>query len=273
MLNPSIARIGILLFSTPSTIRTSLCFAMHCASSVDRGAQRGVRVPLRRRPARAAAGAGRRAGSAQAERHLRARRRRRRRRPSRRRARSRSSPWSAMIPSIRSRRQPGPPGRQRDGPHFPALRSGDQTPRDRPGDHAESVGGGRLSNPDHQDPDFRETQAAGAKLGCASCPWRPAPGRGRRGPPDWSARAHRSADRGLVPLDDAPAGAHPRVRHRPATAAGHRLGRLGRPGALFTYGPNIEEIVRRSARQVDRILHAPARRTSRWSSRHASSSS
>ncbi len=88
---------------------------------------------------------------------------------------------------------------------------------------------GVLWNPDHRDPDFRETHAAGVKLGVRVVSLE------ARRPEDINAALQtavrerdRRADRGLVPLDDARAGAHPRVRDRPATAAGHGLGRLGR---------------------------------------------
>ena len=97
---------------------------------------------------------------------------------------------------------------------------------------------GVLWNPDHRDPDFRETQAAGVKLGVRVVSLEARrPEDIERGPSDGGARAHRRADRGLVPLDDARAGAHPRVRDRPATAAGHGLGRLGRSGRAARLRP------------------------------------
>ena len=114
---------------------------------------------------------------------------------------------------------------------------------------------GVLWNPDHRDPDFKETQAAGAKLGLRVV----------------SLEARRPAEidaalkTGLRERIDALIVVSSRlmVRERARIldfATGQRLpmatgwGDWVERGALLTYGPNIDEIVRRSARHVDRIL-------------------
>jgi ABC-type uncharacterized transport system substrate-binding protein/tetratricopeptide (TPR) repeat protein len=114
---------------------------------------------------------------------------------------------------------------------------------------------GVLWNPDHRDLDFKESQAAGAKLGLRVV----------------SLEARRPAEidaalkTGLRERIDALIVVSSRlmVRERARIldfATGQRLpmatgwGDWVERGALLTYGPNIDEIVRRSARHVDRIL-------------------
>jgi putative ABC transport system substrate-binding protein len=114
---------------------------------------------------------------------------------------------------------------------------------------------GVLWNPDHPDPDFRESQAAGAALGIriVSLPVRR---------PDDFDGAFQTAIRERV---DALIVVSSRLmtrerarilefgtRRRLPMATG--WGEWADGGALLTYGPKISEVVRRSASYVDRIL-------------------
>ncbi len=112
-----------------------------------------------------------------------------------------------------------------------------------------------LWNPDHVDPDFRETQAAAPKLGVRVV----------------SLEVRRLEDfdgafqTALRERADALIVVSSRLmflqrRRILEFAAAQRLplatgwGALAEGGALLAYGPNINDIVRRSARHVDRIL-------------------
>ena len=115
---------------------------------------------------------------------------------------------------------------------------------------------GVLWNADHQDPDFRETQAAGAKLGVRVVSLE------ARRPEEVDAALQTGVRERIEALIVVSSRLMTRQRARILEfATGRRLplatgwGDWADRGALFTYGPNIEEIVRRSARQVDRILH------------------
>jgi putative tryptophan/tyrosine transport system substrate-binding protein len=114
---------------------------------------------------------------------------------------------------------------------------------------------GVLWNPDHRDPDFKETQAAGAKLGL-----RVASLEARR-PAEIDAALQAGLRERIDALIVVSSRLMVRERARILDFAGsHRLpmatgwGDWAERGALLTYGPNIDEIVRRSAHYVDRIL-------------------
>ena len=115
---------------------------------------------------------------------------------------------------------------------------------------------GVLWNPDHRDPDFRETQAAGAKLGVRVVSLE------ARRPEDIDAALQTAVRERIDVLIVVSSRLMTRERARILEfATGRRLplatgwGDWADRGALLAYGPNIDEIVRRSARQVDRILH------------------
>ena len=114
---------------------------------------------------------------------------------------------------------------------------------------------GILWNPDHTDPDFRETQTAAPKLGVDVVSLEV------RRPGDFEA-AFRAALRDRI---DALIVVSSRLmtlerRRILEFATIHRLpvatgwGAWAEGGALLTYGPNIDDIVRRSAVHVDKIL-------------------
>jgi putative ABC transport system substrate-binding protein len=114
---------------------------------------------------------------------------------------------------------------------------------------------GVLWNPDHRDPDFKETQAAGAKLGLRVVSLEV------RGPADFDAAFQTAlrerVDALIVVSSRLMVRERARIlefgtRHRLPMATG--WGDWAEGGALLTYGPNINEIVRRSAGHVDRIL-------------------
>jgi putative tryptophan/tyrosine transport system substrate-binding protein len=114
---------------------------------------------------------------------------------------------------------------------------------------------GVLWNPDHPDPDFRESQAAGAALGLriVSLPV--------RRPEDFEGAfgtAIRERIDGLIVVSSR---LMTRERERILEFGTRRRlpmatgwGAWADGGALLTYGPRISEIVRRSASYVDRIL-------------------
>ena len=114
---------------------------------------------------------------------------------------------------------------------------------------------GILWNPDHADPDFRETQTAAAKLGVDIVSLEV------RRPDDFEAAfrtAHRERIDALIVVSSR---LMTRERQRILDfSTAHRLpvatgwGAWAEGGALFTYGPNIDEIIRRSAGYVDKIL-------------------
>ncbi len=114
---------------------------------------------------------------------------------------------------------------------------------------------GILWNPDHTDPDFRETQTAAPKLGVDIVSLEV------RRPDDFEA-AFKTARRDRI---DALIVVASRLMtlerqrileftttHRLPVATG--WGAWAQGGALLTYGPNIDDIVRRSAVHVDKIL-------------------
>lgn len=114
---------------------------------------------------------------------------------------------------------------------------------------------GILWNPDHTDPDFRETQAAAPKLGVDIVSLEV------RRPDDFEA-AFKSA---LLARIDAVIVVSSRLmtlarRRILEFATTHRLpvatgwGAWADGGALLTYGPNIDDIIGRSAEHVDKIL-------------------
>jgi len=114
---------------------------------------------------------------------------------------------------------------------------------------------GILWNPDHADPDFRETQAAAAPLGVDIVSLEV------RRPEDYET-AFKTARRDRIDALIV-------VSSRLMTLARQRIlefattsrlplatgwGAWSEGGALLTYGPNIDEVVRRSAAYVDKIL-------------------
>jgi len=114
---------------------------------------------------------------------------------------------------------------------------------------------GILWNPDHADPDFRETQAAAAPLGVEIVSLEV------RRPEDYetafkTARRDR-IDALIVVSSRLMTLARQRILEFATTA---RLplatgwGAWAEGGALLTYGPNIDEVVRRSAAYIDKIL-------------------
>jgi len=114
---------------------------------------------------------------------------------------------------------------------------------------------GILWNPDHADPDFRETQAAAPKLGVDIVSLE------ARRPEDLDAAlktAIRDRIDGLIVVTSRLMTRERRrilefaTTNRLAVATG--WGAWAEGGALLTYGPNIDDIVRRSAIYVDKIL-------------------
>jgi len=114
---------------------------------------------------------------------------------------------------------------------------------------------GILWNPDHTDPDFRETQAAAPKLGVDIVSLEV------RRPADFEA-AFKTALRDRI---DALIVVSSRLMTLERSrilefATTHRLpvatgwGAWAQGGALLTYGPNIDDIIRRSAVHVDKVL-------------------
>lgn len=114
---------------------------------------------------------------------------------------------------------------------------------------------GILWNPDHTDPDFRETQAAAPALGVDIVSLEV------RRPDDFEAAfriALRDRVDALIVVSSRLMALERRrilefsTTHRLPLATG--WGAWAEGGALLTYGPNIDDIVRRSAVHVDRIL-------------------
>ena len=114
---------------------------------------------------------------------------------------------------------------------------------------------GILWNPDHADPDFRETQTAAAKLGVDIVSLEV------RRPDDFEAAFRTALRERIDALIVVSSRLMTRERQRILDfSTAHRLpvatgwGAWAEGGALFTYGPNIDEIIRRSAGYVDKIL-------------------
>lgn len=114
---------------------------------------------------------------------------------------------------------------------------------------------GILWNPDHADPDFRETQAAAPKLGVEIVSLEV------RRPDDFEAAFKTALRDRIDSLIVVSSRLMTRERARILEfATAHRLpvatgwGAWAEGGALFTYGPNIDDVVRRSAMYVDKIL-------------------
>ena len=114
---------------------------------------------------------------------------------------------------------------------------------------------GILWNPDHTDPDFRETQTVAPKLGVDIVSLEV------RRPDDFEAAfkiALRDRIDSLIVVSSRLMTLERRRILEYATT--HRLpvvtgwGTWTQGGALLTYGPNIDDIVRRSAAHVDKIL-------------------
>jgi len=114
---------------------------------------------------------------------------------------------------------------------------------------------GILWNPDHTDPDFRETQMAAPKLGADIVSLE------ARKQEDFEVALKTAIRERIDALIVVSSRLMTRERLRIlAFATMHRLpvatgwGAWAEGGALLTYGPNIDEIVRRSAVHVDKIL-------------------
>jgi len=114
---------------------------------------------------------------------------------------------------------------------------------------------GILWNPDHPDPDFKESLGAGAALGVRIVSLRV------RRPEDFDAAFQTALREHTDALIVVSSRLMTRERARILEFATRRRlpmatgwGAWAEGGALLTYGPNIDEIVRRSARYVDRIL-------------------
>jgi ABC-type uncharacterized transport system substrate-binding protein len=114
---------------------------------------------------------------------------------------------------------------------------------------------GILWNPDHTDPDFKETRAAAPKLGVDIVSLEV------RRPDDFEAAFKTALRDRIDALIVVSSRLMTRERQRILEfAAAHRLpvatgwGAWVEGGALLTYGPNIDDIVRRSAVHVDKIL-------------------
>jgi putative ABC transport system substrate-binding protein len=114
---------------------------------------------------------------------------------------------------------------------------------------------GVLWNPDHRDPDFRETQAAAAPLGLRVVSLEV------RRPAEldaaFQAALRERVEALIVVSSRLMVRERARIlefgtRHRLPMATGR--GGWAEGGALLAYGPSIDEIVRRSARHVDRVL-------------------
>ena len=114
---------------------------------------------------------------------------------------------------------------------------------------------GILWNPDHADPDFQETQAVAPKLGVDIVSLEV------RRPDDFEGAFKAALRERIDALIVVASRLMTRERRRILEfAAAHRLplatgwGAWAEDGALLAYGPNINDIVRRSAGYVDRIL-------------------
>jgi putative ABC transport system substrate-binding protein len=114
---------------------------------------------------------------------------------------------------------------------------------------------GILWNPDHTDPDFRETQTAAPKLGVDIVSLEV------RRPDDFEAAFKTALRDRIDALIVVSSRLMTRERQRILEfGTTHRLpvatgwGAWAKGGALLTYGPNIDDIVRRSAVHVDKIL-------------------
>ena len=114
---------------------------------------------------------------------------------------------------------------------------------------------GILWNPDHTDPDFRETQTVAPKLGVDIVSLEV------RRPDDFAAvfkAALRDRIDALIVVSSRLMTLERRrilefaTTHRLSVATG--WGARAQDGALFSYGPNIDDVVRRSAVHVDKIL-------------------
>jgi putative ABC transport system substrate-binding protein len=112
-----------------------------------------------------------------------------------------------------------------------------------------------LWNPDHVDPEYRETQAAGKSLGIQiqslearsqaefESAYQTALSVGAEALIPVSSRLMTLDRNGIIAFAD---------RHRLLLASG--WGPWAREGALLSYGPDLDEITRRSAAHVDKIL-------------------
>jgi putative ABC transport system substrate-binding protein len=112
-----------------------------------------------------------------------------------------------------------------------------------------------LWNPDHVDPEYRETQAAGKTLGIQvyslearsladfESAYQAALNVGAEAVIPVSSRLMTLDRAGIIAFAD---------RHRLLLASG--WGPWAREGALLSYGPDLDEITRRSAAHVDKIL-------------------
>jgi ABC-type uncharacterized transport system substrate-binding protein len=111
-------------------------------------------------------------------------------------------------------------------------------------------------NPDHVDPEYRETQTAGKSLGIQvhslearsradfESAYQTALSVGAQALIPVSSRLMTLDRAGIIAFAD---------RHRLLLATG--WGPWAREGALLSYGPDLDEITRRSAAHVDKILH------------------
>jgi putative ABC transport system substrate-binding protein len=113
-----------------------------------------------------------------------------------------------------------------------------------------------LWNPDHVDPEYREIQAAGKTLGIQvhslearsradfESAYQTALSVGAEALMPVSSRLMTLDRAGIIAFAD---------RHRLLLASG--WGPWAREGALLSYGPDLDDIARRSAAHVDKILH------------------
>src|SRR5262249_14295956 len=111
-------------------------------------------------------------------------------------------------------------------------------------------------NPDHVDPEYREIQAAGKTLGIQvhslearsradfDSAYQTAVNVGAETLMPVSSRLMTLARGGILALAD---------RHRLLLASG--WGPWAHEGALLSYGPDLDDIARRSAGHVDKVLH------------------
>ena len=114
---------------------------------------------------------------------------------------------------------------------------------------------GVLWNPDHIDPEYRETQGAGRALGVEVHSLEV------RGPGDLD-RAFRAAVGARVEAIVVVSSRLMLVNQQPVTelAARHRMVLVGgwgawpQAGALFSYGPDLDVLVRQAATHVDKVL-------------------
>jgi len=113
-----------------------------------------------------------------------------------------------------------------------------------------------LWNPDHVDPEYRETQAAGKTLGIQV---HSLEARSRADLESAYQTALSVGAEALIPVSsrlmtlDRAGTINFADRHRLLLATG--WGPWAREGALLSYGPDLDEITRRSAAHVDKILH------------------